>query len=138
MVVIGIVLVFKLLRLSILGVESRGANSRLELVVDLRGTMLARRLMMIESAVRPGAWLRGRRLRRGWLTWLTVDRHAAKLGNATTLPRLVIGLRIDLANVLQVLLELQLRLIESLGEGVGLLLQVVEAVGPLRRRRGAA
>lgn len=58
-VVIGIVLVFKLLRLSVLGVKGGGADSCLELVVDLWGTVLARRLMVVEPAVRPGAWLRG-------------------------------------------------------------------------------
>lgn len=66
-VVISIVLIFKLLRLRILGVKSCGTDGSLELVVDLWGSMLTGKLMMVESAVCPGAGLRGGQLRRSRL-----------------------------------------------------------------------
>ena len=117
--------------------EGGGANRSLELVVDLRGAVLAGG-MVIEAAVRPCARLHCGQLRGSWLSLLTVGGHASQLGDPATLPCLVIGLRIDLADVLQVLLELKLGLVESLCEGVRLLLQVIEAIGPLWRCRRAA
>lgn len=130
-VVIRIVL-FLELSLGALSLESRAADRSLELLVHLGSTKLARYWMLVEAAVRPGAGLRYWKLRGSWVAGVAVGSQARQSRKTTTLPGLVVGLWVDLANVLEVLFELKLRLVESLREGVRLLLQVVEAVGPLR------
>lgn len=90
---------------------------------------------MIEPAVCSCTWLSGWNLRSQRLGLFAVGRQSAQFWKASSFiifsPRLVIGLRLNLAHILQVLLELELWLIDSLRERVGLLLQVVEVVRAL-------